>query len=36
MRLFGTYDILELTKDKLVFQQEVLGVKTIYAYHRYK
>ena len=36
MRLFGTYDILELTKDKLVFQQEILGVKTIYAYHRYK
>ena len=36
MRLFGTYDILELTDTKLVFQQEALGVKTIFAYHRYK
>lgn len=36
MRLYGTYDILELTDSRLVFQQEALGVKTVYAYHRYK
>lgn len=36
MRLYGTYDILELTDQKLVFQQETLGVTTIYAYHLYK
>ena len=36
MRLYGVYDVLELTNTKLVIQQEVLGVKTIFAYHRYK
>ena len=36
MRLYGTYDVLELSKDKLVIQQEVLGVKTIFSYHRIK
>ncbi len=36
MDLKGTYDIVELTNNKLVFQQDVLGVKTIFSYHRYK
>ena len=36
MRLYGTYDVLELTENKLVIQQEALGVKTIFSYHRYR
>ena len=36
MRLYGTYDILELTEDKFVIQQETAGEKTIFAYHRYR
>ena len=36
MRLYGTYDILELTEDRFVIQQEVAGNKTIFAYHRYR
>ena len=36
MRLYGTYDILELTEDRFVIQQEVAGSKTIFAYHRYR
>lgn len=36
MRLYGVYDILELSDTKLVFQQESLGVTTIFSYHRYK
>ncbi len=34
MRLSGTYDVIELSENKLVIQQEVLGVKTIFSYHR--
>ena len=34
MRLNGVYDVLELTDTKLVIQQEALGVKTSYSYHR--
>jgi hypothetical protein len=34
MRLYGVYDVLELTDTKLVIQQEALGVKTSYSYHR--
>ena len=36
MRLYGVYDVLELTDTKLVIQQEALGVKTIFSYHRYR
>ena len=36
MKLKGVYDLLELTDTKLVFQQETLGVTTIFSYHRYK
>jgi len=36
MRLSGTYDVLELTDSKFVIQQEVLGVKTIFTYHKQK
>ncbi len=36
MRLSGVYDVLELTDNKLVIQQELLGVKTTFAYHRQK
>lgn len=36
MRLFGTYDILELTNERFSFQQELLGVTTIYTYHRFQ
>ncbi|MBO6159897.1 MAG: hypothetical protein J6O01_00235 [Bacteroidales bacterium] len=36
MRLSGTYDVLELTDTKFVIQQEVLGVKTIFTYHKQK
>ena len=35
MRLFGTYDVLELSDTKLVIQQEALGIKTVYSYNRY-
>ncbi|MBP5487272.1 MAG: hypothetical protein J6Y06_06570 [Bacteroidales bacterium] len=34
MRLSGTYDVIELSENRLVIQQEVLGVKTIFSYHR--
>lgn len=36
MRLLGTYNVLEMTRTKLVIQKESLGVKTIYAFRRYK
>ncbi len=36
MRLSGTYDVLELTDSKLVIQQEILGVRTIFTYHKQK
>lgn len=36
MRLSGTYDVLELTDKKLTLQQEVLGIKTIFSYHKFK
>jgi hypothetical protein len=36
MRLYGVYDVLELTDKKLVIQQEALGIKTIFSYHRYR
>ena len=36
MELIGTFDVLELTEKKLVLQQEVLGVKVIYSYHRHQ
>lgn len=36
MRLSGTYTVLEMTRTKLVIQKEALGVKTIYAFRRYK
>ena len=32
MRLLGTYDVLTLSATKLVIQQELAGVKTIYSY----
>lgn len=34
MRLSGTYDVIELSENRLVIQQEVLGVRTIFSYHR--
>ena len=34
MRLTGTYDVIELSESRLSIQQEVLGVKTIFSYHR--
>lgn len=36
MRLSGTYKVLEMTRTKLVIQKESLGVKTTYAFRRYK
>ena len=36
MRLSGTYDILEMTRKKLVIQKESMGVKTIYSFRRYR
>ena len=34
MKLSGTFDILELSEQKLVIQKEVLGVKTRFSFHR--
>ena len=34
MKLSGTFDILELSDQKLVIQKEVLGVKTRFSFHR--
>ena len=36
MRLSGTYQILEMTRTKLVIQKESMGIRTIYAFRRYK
>jgi hypothetical protein len=36
MRLSGTYDVLDLTDTNLTLQQEVLGIKTIFSYHKFK
>lgn len=36
MRLSGTYKVLEMTRTRLVIQKESMGVKTVYAFHRYK
>lgn len=36
MRLSGTYDVVELTDNKLVLQQDTAGSKTVYSYRKYK
>ena len=36
MRLSGTYDVLEMSRTKLVIQKESMGVKTIYSFRRYR
>ena len=36
MRLSGTYNILEMTRKKLVIQKESMGVNTIYSFRRYR
>ena len=36
MRLSGTYDVLEMTRKKLVIQKESMGVRTPYSFRRYK
>lgn len=36
MRLSGTYQVLEMTRTKLVLQKESLGGRTVYSFRRYK
>lgn len=36
MRLSGTYNVLEMTRTKLVIQKDAMGVRTIYSFRRYK
>lgn len=36
MRLSGTYKVLEMTRTKLVIQKESMGVRTIYAFRRFR
>ena len=36
MRLSGTYNILEMTRKKLVIQKESMGVRTKYSFRRYR
>ena len=36
MRLSGTYNVLEMTRTKLVIEKESLGVRTTYSFRRYK
>ena len=36
MRLSGTYKVLEMTRTRLVIQKASLGVRTTYAFRRYK
>ena len=36
MRLSGTYNVLEMTRTKLVIQKESMGVRTTYSFRRYK
>ena len=36
MRLSGTYQVVEMSRSKLVIQKEALGVRTVYSFRRYK
>lgn len=36
MRLSGTYQVVEMSRLKLVLQKEALGVRTVYSFRRYK
>ena len=36
MRLSGTYQVVEMSRSKLVLQKETLGVRTVYSFRRYK
>ena len=36
MRLSGTYQVVEMSRSKLVLQKEAWGVRTVYSFHRYK
>ena len=36
MRLLGTYQVVEMSRLKLVLQKEALGVRTVYSFRRYK
>ena len=36
MRLSGTYQVLEMTRSKLVIQKESAGVRTVYSFRRYR
>ncbi|MBR6226986.1 MAG: hypothetical protein IKQ79_01665 [Bacteroidales bacterium] len=36
MRLSGTYNVVEMSRLKLVLQKEALGVRTVYSFRRYK
>ncbi len=36
MHLSGTYNVLEMTRTKLVIQEESLGTRTTYSFRRYK
>jgi len=36
MRLSGTYQVVEMSRSKLVLQKEALGVRTVYSFRRYK
>ena len=36
MRLSGTYQVVEMSRAKLVLQKEALGVRTVYSFRRYK
>lgn len=36
MRLSGTYNVLEMTRTKLVIEKESLGIRTTYSFRRYK
>ncbi len=36
MHLSGTYQILEMTRTKLVIQKDAMGTRTIYSFRRYR
>lgn len=36
MRLSGTYQVLEMTRTRLVIRKESFGAPTTYTFHRYK
>ena len=36
MRLSGTYNVLEMSRTRLVIQKDALGVRTTYSFRRYK